>query len=166
MNEFQLEQIYRRLLPNPYPAAAVPADGVSLAEVLRQIYNDVIALAGASVLHEQPAVAVNVNAILAAETNVFDLSVAATHYIVRNLRIKSVDPGAETVTVRLYELINGVQTLVDTFAITTANYAQHHSLMDMWGLSQLAGDNLKVTVIATAAGPFACTGQYSFASAT
>ena len=147
-----------------FPAAAVPADGVSIAEVLRQIYNDVIALAGAGVLHEQADVPFNVNAALV-EANIFDLSVANTRYVVRSLRLKCVDPGAETVTVRLYELVNNVQTLVDTFAITTANFATAHSLTDMFGLFQLAGDNLKVTVIATAAGPYACIGQYCTATA-
>jgi len=116
-------------------------------------------------LQEQADVPFNVNAVLA-EANIFDLSVANTRYVVRSLRLKCVDPGAETVTVRLYELVNNVQTLVDTFAITTANFATAHSLTDMFGLFQLAGDNLKVTVIATAAGPFVCTGQYCTATAT
>lgn len=147
-----------------YPAAAPPGDGVSIAEVLRQVYNDVIALTGAGILHEQADVAFNINATLV-EANIFDLSAANTRYVVRSLRLKCVDPGAETVTVRLYELVNNIQTLVDSFDITTANFATAHSLMDMFGLPQLAGDNLKVTVIATAAGPYACTGQYCTATA-
>ncbi len=116
-------------------------------------------------LQEQADVPFNVNAALV-EANIFDLSVANTRYVVRGLRLKCVDPGAETVTVRLYELVNNVPTLVDTFAITTANFATYHSLMDMFGLPHLAGDNLKVAVIATAAGPFAVTGQYCTATAT
>ena len=147
-----------------YPAAAPPGNGISIAEVLRQIYNDVIALTGAGILHEQPDVPFSVNAALA-EVNIFDLSAVNTRYVVRSLRVKCVDPGLETVTVRLYELVNNVATLVDTFAITTANFATAHSLMDMWGLPQLAGDNLKVAVIATAVGPYACTGQYCIATA-
>ncbi len=55
-----------------FPASSPPGDGVSLAEVIRQIYNDVIALAGAGVLHEQADVPFNVNAALA-EANIFDL---------------------------------------------------------------------------------------------
>jgi len=116
-------------------------------------------------LQEQADVPFNVNAVLA-EANIFDLSVANTRYVVRSLRLKCVDPAGQTVTVRLYELVNNVLTLVDTFDITTANFATHHSLMDMFGLPHLAGDNLKVAVIATAAGPYACTGQYSYATAT
>ena len=115
------------------------------------------------IAREQADVAVAIDAILASETTVFDLSTATTRYIVRHLRLKSVDPGAETITVRLYELVNDVLTAVDSYAITTANYTQYHSLMDMFGLPQLAGDNLKVTVQASAAGPYAITGQYSFA---
>ncbi|MDP2729133.1 MAG: hypothetical protein Q8O55_01465 [Dehalococcoidales bacterium] len=146
-----------------WPVSAAPGNGVSIAEALGAIYDGVVA--ANSVFQEQADTAVNVNAALA-EVTVFDLSVAATRYIVRSLRLKSVDPVAETVTVRLYELINDVLILVDTFAITTANAGTYHSLMDMFGMAQLAGDNLKVTVIATAVGPFAVTGQYSHALST
>jgi hypothetical protein len=118
-----------------------------------------------SILHELADVPFSVNAALA-EVNVFDLSVANTRYVVRSLRLKCADPGANTVTVRLYELVNNVPTLVATFAISATNFTTHHSLMDMFGLPELAGDNLKVTVIATAAGPFVVTGQYCTATAT
>lgn len=126
---------------------------------------DSIALAGAGVLHEQADVPFNINATNVGETNVFSLAAANTRYVVRSLRLKCVDPGAKTVTVRLYELVNNVQALVDFFDITAANFTTAHSLMDMFGLAQLAGDSLKVTVIATAAGPYACTGQYCMATA-
>ena len=149
-----------------FPAAAIPADGVSIAEVLRQIYNDVIALAGANIFHEQPDTAVNITAIAAGETNVLNLVVAATRYIVRSLRLKCADPGANTVTVRLYELVNDVLIVVDTFAIDATNFATYHSLPDMFGLMHLAGDNLRVTVQASAGGPYTVTGQISHATAT
>ena len=115
------------------------------------------------IFHEQADAAVNITAITASETDVFDLSAATTRYIVRSLRLKCADPGANTVTVRLYELVNDVLTEVDSFAIDSANYATYHSLMDMFGLPHLAGDNLKVTVQASAGGPYAVTGQYSHA---
>lgn len=121
--------------------------------------------AGEGTLHEQTGVPFSVNAALA-EANIFNLSVASTRYVVRSLRLKCADPGANTVTVRLYELVNNVPTLVATFAISATNFTTHHSLMDMFGLPQLAGDNLRVTVIATAAGPFVVTGQYCTATAT
>lgn len=147
-----------------FPASAVPGDGVSMAEVLRQIYDDLAAINAG--FQEQADTAVNITAILAAETDVFDLNVAATRYIIRSLRLKCADPGANIVTVRLYELVNDVSTVVDTFSITTANFGTHFSLMDMFGLSHLAGDDLQVTVQASAGGPYTVTGQYSHATAT
>ena len=149
-----------------FPAAAVPGNGVSMAEVLRQIYNDVVALAGAGILHEQADTPVTINAIAAGETNVLNLVVAATRYVVRSLRLKCADPGANTVTVRLYELINGASTLVDTFTITTANFGTFFSLMDLWGIPHLAGGNLRVTVQATGGGPYAVIGSYAHATAS
>jgi len=114
---------------------------------------------------EQADTPVTINAILASETDVLDLNVADTKYIVRNLRLKSADPGANTVTVRLRELINDVSTITDTFTITTANFGTYHSLMDMFGVPHLAGDDIQVTVQASAGGPYAVTGQYSHAKA-
>ncbi|GAH75365.1 unnamed protein product, partial [marine sediment metagenome] len=72
-------------------------------------------------------------------------------------------PLANTVTVRLYELVNDVLTEVDSFDITNANFATYHSLMDIFGVPYLAGDELQVTVRASAGGPYAITGQYSHA---
>lgn len=115
------------------------------------------------VLYDKAAVAVNINAINGAETEVFNLSAANTRYLVRFLRLKCADPGANTVTVRLYELVNGVSLVVDSFDITTANFGTYFSLMDMFGLPHLAGDSLIVTVRASAGGPYAVTGQYSYA---
>ncbi|GAJ03659.1 unnamed protein product, partial [marine sediment metagenome] len=115
------------------------------------------------IFHEQTDTTVNITAIVASETDVLNLAVADTRYIVRSLRLKCADPGANTVTVRLYELVNDVLTVVDSFVIDTTNFGTYHSLMDMFGLPHLAGDNLKVTVQASAGGPYAVTGQYSHA---
>ena len=114
---------------------------------------------------EQADTPVTINAIAASETDVLDLSVADTRYIVRNLRLKSADPGANTVTVRLRELVNDVSTIVDTFTIDTDNFGTYHSLMDMFGVPDLTGDDIHVTVQASAGGPYAITGQYSHAKA-
>ena len=119
-----------------------------------------------TIFQEQADTAVNVDAILASETDVFDLNVADTRYIVRSLRLKCADPGADTVTVRLRELENDVSTIVATFDIIAANFATYFSLMDMFGVQYLAGDDLQVTVQASAAGPYQVLGQYSYASAT
>jgi len=152
---------------------------MNLAKFIRStIWNRIGAPAGASIsadiaavlatitgttgiFHEQADVAVNITAINGAETDVFDLNVANTRYIVRSLRLKCADPGANTVTVRLYKLVNDVSLQVDSFDITAANFATYHSLMDMFGLPHLAGDDLQVTVRASAGGPYAVTGQYS-----
>jgi hypothetical protein len=110
-------------------------------------------------------VAINTTATNGAETALFDLSTAGFHYTVERLRLKCADPGVNTVTVRLYELINGASTEVDSFAITTVNFATYFSLMDMFGVDHLVGDNLKVTVRASAGGPYAVTGSYVYRSA-
>ena len=132
--------------------------------LIRTIYNALLAIN--SSFQEQLDTVVDINAILAAETNVFALSVPGTCYIVRSLRLKCEDPGANTVSVRLYELVNDVATAVDTFEIDSANFATYHSLMDMFGLPQLSGYNLRVTVQASAGGPYAVTGKFSHATAT
>jgi len=122
------------------------------------------ALVGAAGLfHEQADVPLTFNTVNGAETNVLNLVAASTRYIVRSLRLKFADPGAETITVRLYELVNDVLTEVDNFEVTTANFGTYHSLMDMFGMAQLAGDNLKVTTRVSAGADIATLGQYSHA---
>lgn len=116
-----------------------------------------------AIFHEQEDTPVNVNASNAGETTILDLSVAGTRYIVRDLILKSADPGANSVTVKLYKLVNDVQTAIVSFPITTATFANYFCLMDMFGVPHLAGDNIKVTVTANAVGPYAVTGQYSHA---
>ena len=112
---------------------------------------------------QQPDVPVNINAINASETDVFDLNDSISSYIINSLRIKCADPGANTVAVKLYELINDVSVNVQTFTIDTNNFGNYHSLMDMFGQQQLSGDDLQVTVQASAGGPYAVTGQYHYA---
>lgn len=112
---------------------------------------------------QQPDVAINTTAINASETDIFDLNDSISSYIINSLRIKAADPGANTITVRLYELINDVSTVVQTFDITTANYGNYFSLMDMFGLPHLAGDDIQVTVRCNAGGPYTITGQYQYA---
>ncbi|MFA5401216.1 MAG: hypothetical protein WC359_12285 [Dehalococcoidia bacterium] len=120
----------------------------------------------ASSLKEQADVPVTINAIAAAETNILNLAAAGTRYSVRSLRLKCANPGANNVRVRLYELVNDVATVVQTFDITGVNWTTYFSLMDMFGLPELTGDQLRVTVQATGGGPYAITGQYSYATAT
>lgn len=110
---------------------------------------------------EHTAVPVSVSAIVGSETNV--LSLLNTRCVLRSLRLTSADPVANSVYVRLYELINSVLTNVLTYTITHANYDSYASLMDMFGLAEVSGDNIKVTV-QTTAGTYAVTGEYSWAS--
>jgi hypothetical protein len=117
------------------------------------------------VWNQQADVALNTTATNGAETSLFNLSQAGYTYMVNNLRVKCADPGANTVTVRLYELINDVQTEVDSFAIDTTNYTTYYSLMDMFGIDKLVGNQLVVTVRASAGGPYVVTGQYHYAVA-
>ena len=147
-------------------AIAAPDAVSSHVRYLKGILTFVAGGGLANIFHEQADTAVNITAILAAETNVLNLVAANTRYLVRHLRLKCADPGANTVTVRLYELVNDVLTAVDTFAITTANFGTFWSLMDMFGIPHLAGDRLQVTVQASAGGPYVVTGQYSLAQAT
>ncbi len=104
------------------------------------------------------------------ETNVLLLNAAATHYILRNLRLKTADPGADTITVKLYELVNNILTVVDTDTIVgsggvTPNWTTYFSLMDLHGLQDIVGDQIRITVTLSANGPYALTGQYSYGAA-
>ena len=114
------------------------------------------------VFYEPEDVAVDTTAVSASETTIFDLSVADTRYMVKSLRLKAADPSTETLTVRLYELINDVPKNVDSFDIDAANFATYHSLMDMFGVPYLAGDDLVVTVQMSGGADVAVTGQYSY----
>ncbi|MFA5401500.1 MAG: hypothetical protein WC359_13705 [Dehalococcoidia bacterium] len=131
---------------------------------LYNIWNAIVAIDGG--FQEQADTAVNITAIAGGETDVLNLAVADTRYIVRSLRLKCADPAANTVTVRLYELVNDVATVVHTYDITAVNFGTYLSLMDIFGLSYLTGDNLRITVQASGGGPYAVTGQYSYATAT
>jgi len=90
-----------------------------------------------------------------------ELATAGQSYRVNNVRLKFADPGANTVTVKLYELINDVSTEVDSFTVTTDNYSSYYGLVDMFGTSHLAGDNLKISAVMDA-GTCVVTGQYSY----
>jgi hypothetical protein len=114
-----------------------------------------------NMFQEQSDVAINVTAITDG-VNILHFNASDTRYMLRNLTVKSADPGANTVTITLYGLVNDVLTAIDTFAITTANYTTHFKLIDMFGLDEFAGDEIKITAT-TDAGSYAITGQYNYA---
>lgn len=119
-------------------------------------------------------VPVNTTATNAGETDVLNLAEVNSHYTVEDLVLKCADPGANTVNVRLYKLVNGVSTLIHTFDIVTgavaltrgvtAGFALYLGLDDMFTRTMLAGDNLRITVQATGGGPYAVTGSYTYRS--
>ena len=79
------------------------------------------------------------------------------------MRLKSADPVADTLTVRLYETYGGSETLVDTFAITNAGpnpYTSYYTLAQMFGVEKLNAGNPRVAVILSGAGPITVTGMY------
>lgn len=117
------------------------------------------------IFREQDAVVVNITAIPTSETNVLNLATASTHYIVRDLVLKSANPGINAITVRLYRLVNGTLALADSFIFDSTNFGVCQTLMDMFGVSYLAGDQLKVTVQASG-GTYTITGEYSYAKTT
>lgn len=120
-------------------------------------------LTGANgIFHEQDSTAINITVADAAEHDIFNLATASTRYILRNLRLKLTDPVANTVTIRLKEEINDVVMTVDDLVINTGNHANYWSLMDMFGIDEVAGDKIQITYQASAGTP-TLTGQYAHA---
>lgn len=120
-------------------------------------------------------VPVNITAIAANETNFLNLATAGFHYTIDDLVLKCADPGANTVSVRLYKLENGGSVLTHTFLIVTGavaltrgvtgGFALHFGLDDMFTRTQLAGDNIKITVQAAGGAGSIVIGSYSYRSA-
>ena len=110
----------------------------------------------------QPEVPINITATNGAETSFLDLSVASTHYAIDDLVLKCVDPGANSVAVRLYKLVNGASVNITTFTITTGNFGTYFDINTMFGIKSLVGDNIKITVRASAGGPYAVTGSFGY----
>lgn len=113
------------------------------------------------IFHEQEDVGFTEN-VAAAEIFIVTLTDADTRYILRDLRIKSADPGlADTITVKLYTLINSIEVNVDSFIITNANFTTYFTLADMFGSDYIAGDSIRVSLQGSAAGPYVVAGQWS-----
>jgi len=86
-------------------------------------------------------------------------------FCLRNLRIKAqADPSANTMTVKLYEYFDGALVNVDSFDITTSNWATYHSLMDMFGIPEVHSDAFKVSCLMDA-GTLAVKATYCYAEA-
>lgn len=115
------------------------------------------------IFFQQDSVAINASATAASETAIIDLSTSSTLYQLNNLVIKSADPGTYAVNVKLYELVNDVLTETKLYPIQTNAYQTYFDLPTLYGLQQVSGSQLKVTIQATGGGPFAVTGQYQYA---
>ncbi len=110
-----------------------------------------------------PEVPINVTVTNPAETDLLDLSAASHHYTLNDFILKCADPGANTITARLYKLVNGAATLVKSSAgITTANYTSYWTLMDLFGIPSVSGDDIRIAVFVNAGGPYAVTGEYRY----
>lgn len=153
---------------------ATNATAVITIDGIARIYGTITATGTVTYKGVYPEVAVNINAILASETDFLNLALTAGfHWDIKDLVLKAADPGANTIAVRLYQLVNGALTNTHTFTIATAGalvrgtsggFALYFSLDDMFTRQQLADDNVKITVQASAGGPYAVTGAYKYSS--
>ena len=106
---------------------------------------------------------IDINAINAGETSVVEFVGTDNWRVdIQKLRIKCADPGANTVTVKLYENRPEGYTEIDSFEITTLNYATYFSLMDIFGIPEISGQYIKITVQASAGGPYRVTGLMTY----
>lgn len=107
---------------------------------------------------------VNINATNAGETDILHFALLnPIVYTLRGLRLKTANPGPATISIRLYQLINNVLTFTDQWDINAGNWLTFFDLMDMFGVPHISDAEIQVTAIASAAGPYAVTGQYSYA---
>jgi hypothetical protein len=107
-----------------------------------------------------PSLAIN-NSVNVTPSVLINLDGADIQYELRNLRFKAPDPGANTITLTLYELINDTLTEVDTFDITTANYTVYYTLVSLFELDYVAGDRILI-MMQTDADAYTVTGQYTY----
>ena len=106
---------------------------------------------------------ISINATNAGETDFINLhSWGFWRSDVQKLRLKCADPGANTVTVRLYELVGSSLVQTGTFAITGANYTNYFDQLSMFNLLTLSGHQIQITVRASAGGPYVVEGQITY----
>ncbi len=118
--------------------------------------------ASVGIFHEQADATINVTFSDGA-VDIFDLNIANTRYLVRDLYLKCTDPGTATITVSLEKLINGTPVVVDTFAINNGNFATYFGLHDMFGTGEIAGDDIHIFVQSGSDVAETVIGQYSHA---
>ncbi len=119
----------------------------------------------AAVFHEQPDVSF-VLATTIAEQNIFNFTAAhvapAYGHVVRRVRLYCDNPGVATIHVHLYEL-EGLVLVARTHVIDTLNFAFSRSLMDMFGIPEVAGHVIQMTIHDNNNGATPVHGSYSWA---
>lgn len=100
------------------------------------------------------------------ETTLFDKRTAGHVYVLEHLRLKTAaNPNPNTLTINLYEEVNGTEIKVDEFIIDEDNYDHAHSLMDMFGLDNIQGEIISVKGQMDA-GSVTVNGQANFSDTT
>jgi len=86
-------------------------------------------------------------------------------FCLRHLRIKAqADPTPNTMTVKLYEYFQGALVNVHSFDIDTGNWTTYYSLVDMFGLSEVHSDAIRVACVMDA-GTLEVKATYCYAEA-
>jgi len=145
---------------------AIETDTTQISDMhsdLHAIETDTVAMQGATgIFHEQADISVSVT-VSDGAVDILDLNTASTRYLLRDLYLKSTDPGGATITVSLEKLIADSPVVVDTFAINTGNAATYHGLHDMFGTDEIAGDDIHIFIQSSSDVQETVTGQYSYA---
>ena len=105
----------------------------------------------------------NVTLSTTAETNLFNIGVigGAAVFDLDNLIMNITVDTADTVTINLYEDVGGVITLVKTNGITNTGL---YSMLDLFVLTRLAGDNIIVTATSLLGTVSTVVGTYVYRS--
>ena len=118
---------------------------------LKQIKDAISGISGAHQIYSEQIPDVDVDGTVTNNEDdcvLVNLAYVADYtYALRHLRVKCSDPGARTVTIKLYEYWNDALQLMDTFEIDSANYGTYHSLMDMFGLPEIHSDSIRITAV-------------------
>ncbi len=119
----------------------------------------------ARVYHEQPPVSF-ILATTIAEQDIFNWTAAYVYpaygHVLRRIRLNCNNPGVATVTIRLYELENLV-LVARTHVINNLNFGFARSLMDMFGIPEIAGHVVQMTVADNANAGIPVLGSYDYA---
>ena len=124
---------------------------------LQALASAIAAVGTASTVKTPDPISVSVTT---SETTLWDKRVAGHVYKLEHFRVKSAAISApNTMAIKLYEEINNVEVLVNTFTIATQQTGVYHSLMDMFGLDNIQGHIIKLTATMSGGSAVAATGQ-------